>query len=91
MIRVVIWFKDGSSQAIVGRSFQHGERALVVNTDNSLVGVPVDLIRIYEVTKHEEPKKENPKSDGPTAEDKDIPVEGDTEQEALFAKEEEAP
>lgn len=90
MINITVMYMDGTTHTFLGESFQQGDKALTIKNEGRFLNIPAQIIRVYEVSKHETKETKAQEPDGETPEGEDVPLEGDTEQEEILAEEEEA-
>lgn len=85
MINIFVQFTDGTVSQYQGQSFKHGDKALVLTTENGYMAIPQDKVRAYEVQKA---KAEEPDSSGVM--DAEVSFEESGVEEEADTKEEEA-
>lgn len=85
MITIFVQFTDGTVSQYQGQSFKHGDKALVLTTEDGYMAIPQDKVRAYEVQKA---KAKEPDSSGIM--DAKVQAEEGGVQEEADTKEEEA-
>ena len=85
-IKITVVYDNDTTSQYVGSSFQHGDKALVIQTfQGGMIGVPSDKVKVYHV---EKVQIEEPDSKGP--EDAEVPFTNDILEAEQDTKKEEA-